>query len=205
MRHSSRLVLVLISLFLIPSFCNVSEAYYATSEMMELFSSYDREIKQGIPHFAPEGLTVDSSIFPGDPSSVIWLCFKSRHILAGYNSEKNNVFLFFPCATGRNIGQKERIGDMRTPEGSFTIKQIQDASYWQPYNDKKTGETIGYGPFFIRLDTGQWKGIGIHGTDSAHEDEIGTNASHGCIRLKNEDLLKVERHAKVGQTIIILP
>jgi len=172
---------------------------------MSLFSGYEMEIEKADPHFSLGDLTVDSTILPHDPSAVMWLCFKSGHVLAGYHKAKNNVFLSFYCATGRNMGQKERVGDMRTPEGYFTIEQIQDASYWQPYVDRKTGETIGYGPWFIRLDTGEWKGIGIHGTDSAHEDEIGTNASHGCIRLQNEELLKFKHHAQVGQTIIILP
>ena len=57
---------------------------------------------------------------------------------------------------------------MRTPEGKFTLSMIQDASWWKPYEDKQTGERIGYGPFFLRLDTGKWKGIGIHGTDEKH-------------------------------------
>lgn len=205
LKHLRSLSLIMISILLISSFCTVSYAASSASEVRKLFGGYEREIKKAVPNFSPGELTVDTSDLSADPSSVIWFCFKSGHILAGYNSYRNTVFLYFPCATGRNTGQKERAGDMRTPEGHFIIEQIQDASYWQPYLDKKTGESIGYGPWFIRLNTGQWKGIGIHGTDIAHEHEIGTNASHGCIRLANEALLEVKNHVKVGQTIIIMP
>ena len=70
----------------------------------------------------------------------------------------------FGAAVGKNAGQKRRAGDMRTPEGSFTVVQIQDSSSWShDFGDGKGPVAGAYGPWFIRLATG-WQGIGIHGT-----------------------------------------
>jgi lipoprotein-anchoring transpeptidase ErfK/SrfK len=43
----------------------------------------------------------------------------------------------------------------------------------------------------------------IHGTN--HEDEIGTPASHGCVRMKNADLLELFERVKVGTPVEIAP
>lgn len=135
---------------------------------------------------------------------ISWVCVKEDHVLIAVSEIDKEVYGGWSVATGRNPGQKTRVGDLRTPEGVFRIKSIEDASYWGFYEDKATGQLIGYGPYFIRLET-KWKGIGIHGTDEGHLHEIGTNASHGCIRMANDDLLEVVRMAKVGQKVVILP
>jgi lipoprotein-anchoring transpeptidase ErfK/SrfK len=43
----------------------------------------------------------------------------------------------------------------------------------------------------------------IHGTN--HEDEIGTPASHGCIRMKNADLMELFGRVKVDTPVEIAP
>ena len=142
----------------------------------------------------------------GDPvSSPIWVCVKEEHLLFGLDGKSRTVFAVWPVATGRVKGQKQKVGDMRTPEGDFTVQRIDDASFWQPYRDKKTGETIGYGPWFIRIKTPPWTGIGIHGTDDDHLHEIGTDASHGCLRMANHSLLELKALAAPGQRVIIIP
>lgn len=81
---------------------------------------------------------------------------------------------------------------MKTPDGTFVIDEIIDASSWtHDFKDGK-GEIAGaYGPWFLSLDTynlsqGAWGGIGIHGTHDPAS--IGTLASEGCIRLRNQDI-----------------
>ncbi len=44
--------------------------------------------------------------------------------------------------------------------------------------------------------------IYIHGTN--HEDEIGQPASHGCIRMKNADLIALFDRIPVGAEVVIL-
>ena len=50
-----------------------------------------------------------------------------------------------------------------------------------------------------RLDLGD--GYGIHGTD--HPESIGKAASHGCVRLRNEDIEKLYDMVPVGTPVYI--
>ena len=114
----------------------------------------------------------------------------------------------FAIALGKNTGDKKKKGDCRTPEGKFRIVQIQKSDSWtHDFKDGK-GEVAGaYGPWFLRLGKGEtpmkWTGIGIHGTHDPAS--IGTLATEGCIRLKNEDLQELRKLVGVGTPVRILP
>lgn len=117
------------------------------------------------------------------------------------------VVLDTKCAIGKNPGQKTKRGDLKTPVGTFYVDEIIDSSYWtHDFGDGK-GEIEGaYGPWFISLDTmplskGEWDGIGIHGTHD--NSSLGTNASEGCIRIKNEDVEKLKGLVSVGTKVVI--
>lgn len=133
---------------------------------------------------------------------------KISHILELY--QNGEVYKSYGCATGMNTGDKQRPGDHRTPfSWGYIMASIPGAEPWTPseyvpfvvdevlyagdwthdFGDGK-GEIAGaYGPWFISLNTG-WDGIGIHGTHD--EDSIGTNASEGCIRLRNADVQELK-------------
>ena len=112
--------------------------------------------------------------------------------------------MVFPVATGLNAGDKKAAGDHKTPEGTFTITSIENKSRVTfDYHDGK-GPVYAYGPWFFRLKTG-FQGIGIHGTCPERDHLIGTRDSHGCIRLHNEDLLKLYPHVFVGMKVVIVP
>lgn len=110
----------------------------------------------------------------------------------------------FGISCGKGFGNKQEKGDNRTPEGIFRIQDIQDSSNWKhDFGDGK-GEISGaYGPWFIRLCTDPHKGIGIHGTHAPHS--IGTRATEGCIRLKNEDVEKLKEMVYCGLNVVVLP
>lgn len=110
----------------------------------------------------------------------------------------------FQMACGQNYGDKQGMGDMRTPEGVFHISAIEDASTWTHDFKDGNGEIEGaYGPWFLRLDTPGHKGIGIHGTHAP--ESIGTRATEGCIRLTNEDIEQLKEKVYVGMTVVITP
>ena len=110
----------------------------------------------------------------------------------------------FPIACGKNWGDKNQVGDMKTPEGVFHVSEIQNAENWShDFKDEK-GEIAGaYGPFFIRLDVPSHSGIGIHGTHD--NNSLGTRATEGCIRLQNENVLKLVELIHAGTTVVITP
>jgi lipoprotein-anchoring transpeptidase ErfK/SrfK len=108
----------------------------------------------------------------------------------------------YRIAVGRNIGDKQRVGDMRTPEGEIPIVQIQNASSWtHDFGDGKGQIKGAYGPYFIRLGTPGWTGIGIHGTHAP--GSIGSNITEGCVRLNNSDLLELRGMVSIGDKVII--
>lgn len=94
----------------------------------------------------------------------------------------------WPVALGSGSGQKQKKGDCRTPQGRFVLQSRQNSSTWaHDFGDGKGPIAGAYGPMFLRIKCPPWTGIGIHGTHDP--DSIGTRATEGCIRLKNEDLL----------------
>ena len=109
-----------------------------------------------------------------------------------------------PVACGQVFGDKQKRGDMRTPEGVFRVATIEDASEWKHDFGDGNGEIEGaYGPLFIRLNCGEHKGIGIHGTHLP--ESLGTRASEGCIRLNNDDLLMLSKQVHPGMVVAVLP
>jgi lipoprotein-anchoring transpeptidase ErfK/SrfK len=84
-----------------------------------------------------------------------------------------------------------------TPEGEFQIiNHIQNPTYYG------TGVVIGPGsgnPLGTRWMGLSAKGYGIHGTNVPNS--IGKAASHGCIRMRQQDLEELFDLVKVGTTV----
>ncbi|MBR5724582.1 MAG: L,D-transpeptidase [Bacteroidales bacterium] len=103
-----------------------------------------------------------------------------------------------------NYGPKKVRGDHKTPEGTFKINQLLNAKgLTHDFKDGKGPVKDAYGPWFLRLDVPGFWDIGIHGTP--FPESIGTRATEGCIRLRNEDILDLKQRVKVGTVVIILP
>lgn len=113
----------------------------------------------------------------------------------------------YPVCLGKNIGPKQKKGDMKTPECTweqpFSITQIQDASTWVHDFGDGRGAILSYGHWFMRLLTPGFSGIGIHGSTN-NEDSVPGRASEGCIRLRDDDLLLLkEQYAYKNMKVII--
>jgi hypothetical protein len=106
------------------------------------------------------------------------------------------------CAV--NMGNKERKRDHRTPEGRFPINQILNSGYLShDFRDGKGPIPGAYGPWFLRLDVPGFIDIGIHGTHLP--ESIGSRATEGCIRMRNDDILDLKERVAVGMPVVILP
>lgn len=117
------------------------------------------------------------------------------------NSESDTL-VAYRCGIGLNAGDKKYVGDKRTPEGKFLITSIEDSRHWtHDFLDGAGPRPYAYGPYFIRLETPGWSGIGIHGT--IFPESIGTRSSEGCVRLKNDDLSDLIRYIDIGTEVII--
>ena len=125
---------------------------------------------------------------------------KSTYTLTLYRD--GEVVKEYPIAIGKNPGDKQRIGDHRTPTGNFKVVSIENASGWShDFRDGKGKIKGAYGPWFLRLDAKGWKGIGIHGTHDP--DSRGTMATEGCIRLSNEDIAELKQYAYKNMPVTI--
>lgn len=134
---------------------------------------------------------------------------KDAYTLSLYHGSR--LIKEYQCAIGLNPGDKQREHDYRTPEGNFYICSIENSTYWMHdfLRDGKGPVKDAYGPWFFRLYTGadstnsgrSWRGFAIHGTHDPAS--IGTNASEGCIRLRNEDILDLKPYIKKGMPVRI--
>lgn len=152
--------------------------------------------------FAENLKTIISRYHPDMSKGLIYVS-KTEMTLTLADSQ-GNVIRTYPMACGKNVGRKRSRGDMKTPEGVFSLKQIQEASSWgHNFHDGKGYIPHAYGPWFLRLDTPGFSGIGIHGTHAP--ESIGTRATEGCIRLVNEDVEDLHNRVTLGMTVIIGP
>lgn len=115
----------------------------------------------------------------------------------------------FPVCVGKAKGQKQKKGDMKTPEctveNPFTITEIVDASNWHHDFGDGRGSILSYGHWFMRLKTPGHSGIGIHGSTN-NESSVPGRGSEGCIRLRDNDLIQLkEKYAFVGMRVVIMP
>ena len=113
----------------------------------------------------------------------------------------------YPACLSKNKGDKQRKGDMKTPESPagkpFKITAIQDASTWKHDFKDGRGNILAYGHWFLRLETPGHSGIGIHGSTN-NESSVPGRASEGCIRLRDADIITLkEKSAYVGMPVII--
>lgn len=109
------------------------------------------------------------------------------------------------CAAGKGYGNKHGKGDCRTPEGFFKAGSVKNSTDWH-YTDENghRSENPGqYGPRFIRIVTPGFNSTGIHGTDAPWS--VGGRRSHGCVRIKNENILQLAKYVQKGMPIIVLP
>lgn len=129
-----------------------------------------------------------------------WLWIVKRDFTLSAFEGRERIAVY-EIAIGENPGDKQAVGDHRTPEGIFTVESLHDSSAW--VHDFGEGPVEGaYGPWFIRLKTG-WQGIGIHGTHDPAT--LGMMTTEGCIRVENGHLLDIVDHVTEGSVVVIDP
>jgi lipoprotein-anchoring transpeptidase ErfK/SrfK len=84
-----------------------------------------------------------------------------------------------------------------SPAGSFTVvERLTDPAWYSPGKVVPPGKGNPLGTRWIGLSI---KGYGIHGTSNPRS--IGRRASHGCIRLRNEDVEELFELIAVGDAV----
>ena len=141
-----------------------------------------------------------TAMHPIDPSSPLYgetpeSLAQSRQLKV---YQKDEVILSFPVAVGQ--------AEWQTPLGQYWITQMKKEPAWQ---HPITGEVVESGP--DNPLGARWIGfwsdgktqIGFHGTNQ--EDSIGQAVSHGCIRLRNQDILDLYERVGLGVPVTVTP
>jgi lipoprotein-anchoring transpeptidase ErfK/SrfK len=86
-----------------------------------------------------------------------------------------------------------------SPIGVFPIvQQLSHPTYYHPGTVIPPGKNNPLGPRWLGLNK---KGFGIHGTNAPNS--VGKAASHGCIRLRNRDVVELYAMLSVGDVVEI--
>jgi lipoprotein-anchoring transpeptidase ErfK/SrfK len=120
---------------------------------------------------------------------------KSARILTVYIGAE--VFSKYPVAVGSNPGF--------TPEGQFTFVSKAKNPRWGGggYASPVAGGAPNnpLGKRWIGISKGGGGQYGVHGNVSAYS--IGTNASHGCVRMINSDVEEMYEYIAIGTPLWI--
>lgn len=113
-----------------------------------------------------------------------------------YLYQNNKLLAGYPVAVGKK--------DWQTPVGTFKVMEKKRNPGWiQPL----TGEVIPAGPNNPLGDRwiGFWSDgvhrIGFHGTNK--EKSVGGAVSHGCLRMRNNDIRSIYTQVNIGTTVIV--
>lgn len=110
-----------------------------------------------------------------------------------------DTMLRYPVCSSLNRGQKMKADDCRTPEGTFPLYGIYNSTDWT-YKDT---DSKCYGPIFLSIKTPRYWGVGIHGTNAP--GSIPGRSSHGCMRLHNENVLRLKPMVQKDLWVTVLP
>ncbi|MFP4133653.1 MAG: L,D-transpeptidase [Cyanobacteriota bacterium] len=110
--------------------------------------------------------------------------------------QDDEVIATYPVAVGR--------GGWETPTGEFEVRQMVKNPAWQnPWTEEviPPGEENPLGKRWIGFWTDGINTIGFHGTPD--ESVMGEAVSHGCVRMRNEDISKMFEKVTVGTKVIV--
>jgi lipoprotein-anchoring transpeptidase ErfK/SrfK len=105
--------------------------------------------------------------------------------------EDGQIVQIFPVSVGASVSP--------SPTGDFQIiNRVANPTYYHPGVVIPPGADNPIGPRWLGLNR---KGFGIHGTNEPRS--IGRAASHGCIRMRNQDIRTFFTLVRVGDIVRI--
>lgn len=96
--------------------------------------------------------------------------------------------------------------DWQTPTGAFTVLSKQENPAWQHPITKEEippGPENPLGTHWIGFWTDGRAQIGFHGTNQ--EELIGEAVSHGCVRMRNQDIAELYELVELGMSVKVEP
>lgn len=115
-----------------------------------------------------------------------------------YLYQQSRVQASYPLAIGQ-VGWE-------TPTGSFQVQAMEPNPEWvHPITGEvvPAGDGNPLGKRWIGFWTDGQMEIGFHGTDQ--EELIGEAVSHGCLRMRNADVIALYQQVSVGTPVVVQP
>ncbi|MEW6498050.1 MAG: L,D-transpeptidase [Cyanobacteriota bacterium] len=115
-----------------------------------------------------------------------------------YLYQNRKLEVSYPIAVGK--------AGWETPTGNYKVMDMEPSPVWEhPW----TGEVILEGPKnplgarWIGFWTDGVNSIGFHGTPA--EELVGQAVSHGCVRMRNQDVMALYDQVKMGTPVTVKP
>ncbi len=108
-------------------------------------------------------------------------------VLAKQREQTFELLHNWKVSTGREEPMPSPSGKMLgtdTPQGMFKLDRGRS---YEDYTSRQWQSPMPYAMFFDWRIDGRPSGLALHGTDEQGEKELGTRASHGCIRLATDN------------------
>ena len=122
--------------------------------------------------------------------------------VAEYDERQYKTLKTYHCTVGKVIGDKETEGDLKTPEGIYTMK----AKLIPPAIKAKFGKMafyINYPNAFDQIAGRTGYDIMLHATDEPTRLKKDFD-SEGCVVVNNEDIQEVQQWIHLGLTPILI-
>lgn len=155
-------------------------------------------------------------ILPKDQTNLtnIWIqVLKSQRQLIVYY--QNRPVKSYPIVLGKNpVGDKQKQGDYKTPEGVFQVHDLYPHPEWSKFIWINYPTRISWRQYWraklagdINWHDGIGGEIGIHGVPAGQDYLIDkqNDWTWGCIALKNKDVDELYEYLQKGTVINILP
>lgn len=149
-----------------------------------------------------------------DVDFLLWVN-KEDYSLKIVDVENKLILKRYNMAYGQKDGDKNKEGDMKTPEGVYKITRIFSKKKLERYYGKNNVKKYGEGAIVLNYpnkdDQSKGKtgsGIWIHGADK-DERVNKKRISKGCVVVKNKDFLEIknflDKNSKKSVRVVIVP
>jgi lipoprotein-anchoring transpeptidase ErfK/SrfK len=159
-----------------------------------------------LPSFVPpnECAAAEKTSYSASPNEL-WIKIDKNKLRLYLCKGNDAVLKTYPVAIGRGVGTKKSRTDLITPTGLFKIWRVVEDATQLVYDPKWFGEPGepqkgAYGAKLISFYN-PWQ-IAIHGTNAS--SSIGKRVTHGCVRLRNKDIVDLTSHVKPGMRLLIV-
>ena len=148
---------------------------------------------------------VPTALIKGQVGDFVLVVEKTNKLLHLFLFDKEKPILVksYPCVVGENAGDKQKQGDLATPQGVYFLVAH--------HGEKSLPELYGAGAFVLNypslFDYKQGKkgnGIWLHGHPRNQKLGQDKTSTKGCVVVDNKDFKELSTKIKVGRTPIII-